>query len=951
MSGSWTGGGGHGSAPAHSLPGPASGAAPTRIATLDPEQRYRRIGLLGEGGMGRVWLAWDERLARNVAVKEPAGPRAAAAAALLRHEALIAARLEHPGIVVVHDVIDADPPWFVMACVRGAPLAVQLTEHAPPALRTDLVRAVLEAAEATAHAHAGGIVHRDLSPGNLLLGDDGKARIIDWGVSGDRGAAVTSAQRVGTPSYIAPEAASAPTLEATLDVWALGAILCAVVHGTRTPPDAIDEHASPLDAIIAKATRTEPTARYADGGAIAADLRRWFDGQRVLAYEPRTTELVRQLLHRWRAWIRLGAAVALATSLAVGWGLERTAAEAERALRAERDARAAERIAQDQATAAAAALAASLAERSAEAEAGGDVRAARQASSQSLAITTIPLAVGVASVTASLPTIEPEEEIALPECDGRWHTGDGTPPWICRDDTGFAAWDGSAWRWRRDADVRTLRIIDDRVYALGGRVPLVTFDLHTGAMLAKNPALGVFASERGRVRLAADASRVLDLPIEPEVCRAGFNHVLQLDAHTFVVACLGGGALHVDVQTGERGPVVYPDEVFDAVVPGWGATRSGVLLPLDQRDAGIVIGEPVLALDLLPNPNLLLVTTLQQEVKVLDLVQRAVVLALEGRPHAVGIQPDGTITTLEYGRLRRWRPAAQQPITRYQVGHGITAIAWLPDSATLVVGDGGGGLHRIKPSTGEAQSIALSDAFMLKDLSIDPDDDALVWVISARNASILGVDVDTLTERRRLVFRAGRRITRLHGGVFLAPSYGRHLERWTNDAIEQREPVLERVDVFDVERSADGTSAVVVSDAGAWRVGARGPAEPLIGPGDWRSGALASDGGVALGGPDRVTLLGASGLSWPHPSYVVDLAFSPDGQLLATGGFDGWVRVWETATGRLVSEHRTHRERVAEVAFSPNGRWLASASWDGEVRIADARVIASAAVPGVPRDR
>ena len=110
MSGSWTGGGGHGSAPAHSLPGHASGAAPTRIATLDPEQRYRRIGLLGEGGMGRVWLAWDERLARNVAVKEPAGPRAAAAAALLRHEALIAARLEHPGIVVVHDVIDADPP-------------------------------------------------------------------------------------------------------------------------------------------------------------------------------------------------------------------------------------------------------------------------------------------------------------------------------------------------------------------------------------------------------------------------------------------------------------------------------------------------------------------------------------------------------------------------------------------------------------------------------------------------------------------------------------------------------------------------------------------------------------------------------------------------------------------------------------------------------------------------
>ena len=470
-------------------------------------------------------------------------------------------------------------------------------------------------------------------------------------------------------------------------------------------------------------------------------------------------------------------------------------------------------------------------------------------------------------------------------------------------------------------------------------------------MLAKNQALGVFASERGRVRLAADASRVLDLPIEPEVCRTGFNHVLQLDAHTFVVACLGGGALQIDVQTGERGPVVYPDEVFDAVVPGWGATRSGVLLPLDQRDAGIVIGEPVLALDLLPNPNLLLVTTLQQQVRVLDLVQRAVVLELEGRPHAVGIQPDGTITTLEFGRLRRWRPAAQQPITRYQVGHGITAIAWLPDSATLVVGDGGGGLHRIKPSTGEAQSIALSDAFMLKDLSIDPDDDALVWVISARNAAILGVDVDALTERRRLVFRAGRRITRLQGGVFLAPSYGRHLERWTDDAIEQREPVLERVDVFDVERSADGTSAVVVSDVGAWRVGARGPAEPLIGPGDWRSGAVASDGGVALGGPDRVTLLGASGLSWPHPSYVVDLAFSPDGQLLATGGFDGWVRVWETATGRLVSEHQTHRERVAEVAFSPNGRWLASASWDGEVRIADARVIASAAVPGVPRDR
>jgi WD40 repeat protein len=848
-------------------------------------------------------------------------------------------------------VIDADPPWFVMACVRGAPLGTRLADTGPSAVPTDLVRAVLEATEAVAYAHDGGVVHRDLSPSNLLVGDDGKARVIDWGVSGNRGDPVPHHQRVGTPRFIAPEAATAPTIEPTIDVWALGAILCAVVHGSAMAPEDVDEHASPLDAIIAKATRAAPADRYPDAGALAADLRRWFDGQRVLAYEPSTAELVQRLLYRWRAWIRLGVAVLVATSLAIGWGLERTAAEADRAVRAERVARDAERLAQAQAADAAHALAVSLAERAAEAEAAGDVRAARDASTESLAIAPIPLAVGVAAVTSTLPALQPYEEHPLPECDWRWRTGDGSPPWICQHEQGFAAWDGARWLWRRDALVRDIRVVGDDVYALAPDGALVQFDRVTGAQRAKHVEDGLFASAVGPERLSVDSTRVIDLPVPEDTCAFGFGNLAATGEHTYAVGCIHGGARLVDLARGVTSPSLYPGETFDALLDDWGATRSGMLLPLDQRQAGIPLGEPILRLDRLPDPNLLVVTTLQQQVRIVDLVQRSVLVDLDGRTQALGIQSDGTITTLEAGRVRRWQPITRQTISRFRVGHGITAIAWLPDSDTLLVGDSGGGLHRLRRATGETASNTLAEAFMLKDISVDPNEPNTAWVISARTARILALDTERVAPREARPLRSGRRLVRLRDGVFLSPSYGERLDRWTTASEDTPEALLEGVNIFDVERAPDGESAVVVSAEGVWRLRGTGPPESLAGPGPWRAGALGVGEQVALGAGERVTLLGEAPLSWPHPTFVMDVAFSPDGGLLATAGLDGWVRVWESHTGRLVSEHHAHRERVSEVAFSPNGRWLASASWDGEVRIADARVIASAAVPGVPTER
>lgn len=201
--------------------------------------RYRLTRLLGSGGMGDVWEAWDERLHRAVAVKRLyAQPGVSADIAEVStnramREARITARLQHPHAVTVYDVVeDHGQPCLVMQLVPSEPLSARLSGgRTLPLQEVALLGSHL--ASALSAAHQAGIVHRDVKPGNVLLAEDGTARLSDFGIAHAMGdVTLTSTGMVtGTPAYLAPEVARGEESAYPADVFSLGATLYTALEG------------------------------------------------------------------------------------------------------------------------------------------------------------------------------------------------------------------------------------------------------------------------------------------------------------------------------------------------------------------------------------------------------------------------------------------------------------------------------------------------------------------------------------------------------------------------------------------------------------------------------------------------------------------------------------------------------------------------------------------------
>jgi serine/threonine protein kinase len=191
--------------------------------------RYRLAERIGSGGMGTVWRAVDELVERDVAVKEPRLPGDPQDAAhqraynRLQREARAAARVEHPAAVAIHDVVVEDGlPWIVMELIRGESLHEVLQRGAlPPAECARIGLAVVGALKA---AHAKGIVHRDVKPANVLLGQHGRVVLTDFGIAHIQGeeSITMSGEFVGSLEFIAPERMSGRGAGPAADLWSLG---------------------------------------------------------------------------------------------------------------------------------------------------------------------------------------------------------------------------------------------------------------------------------------------------------------------------------------------------------------------------------------------------------------------------------------------------------------------------------------------------------------------------------------------------------------------------------------------------------------------------------------------------------------------------------------------------------------------------------------------------------
>ena len=261
------------------------------IETL-PE-RYRDVELVARGAMGDVFRATDSTLDRVVAIKVLAGPADDESRRRFAREARAAARVsDHPNIVTIYDVGEAaHPPYIVMEYVRGGSLEQRLRMGRAP--EADALRWLEQSARALDHAHAHGIVHRDVKPGNLLLDREGDVHVADFGIASAAWMPSLTAQGtvLGTAGYLAPEQALGERAGAASDRYALGVVAYELLAGERPferdsptaeaaahvnePVPSIAHQGRPaeLDPVFQRALSKRPESRYATCAEFVADLR------------------------------------------------------------------------------------------------------------------------------------------------------------------------------------------------------------------------------------------------------------------------------------------------------------------------------------------------------------------------------------------------------------------------------------------------------------------------------------------------------------------------------------------------------------------------------------------------------------------------------------------------------------------------------------------------------
>lgn len=318
---------------------------------------YRLLRKLGQGGMGTVWLARDEKLGRLVAIKEIRQQARDDDTALrrFRREAQVTGRLEHPSIVPVHQLgehVESGKAFYVMRFIGKRTLEDAITEYherrdagdVNPMHLHHLLTSFVTVCQAIAYAHSRNVVHRDLKPENIALDDYGQVIVLDWGLAKLTGRGElqelfgdielkdmapsnesTAGQVLGTPMYMSPEQAAGriDEIEATTDVYGLGAVLFSILTGyaphemshqsltgsskvselfqvivSGQAPDAskINPDApAELVAICSKAMANKRYARYGDALELAEDVQRWMAGEPVSTY----AEPLRTRVRRW----------------------------------------------------------------------------------------------------------------------------------------------------------------------------------------------------------------------------------------------------------------------------------------------------------------------------------------------------------------------------------------------------------------------------------------------------------------------------------------------------------------------------------------------------------------------------------------------------------------------------------------------------------------------------
>ncbi len=903
-----------------SEPAPAP-ALTSGFPLVDPAA-YRVDGEYARGGLGRVLLAHDTRLGRAVALKEILSPSPASIARFER-EARITARLQHPAIVPVYESgrWPSGEPFYAMRLVRGRSLAEVVARTRSLAERLALVPNLVAVADAVAYAHGQRVIHRDLKPGNVLVGAFGETVVIDWGLAKDLGQgddealafswsaadpareATVDGAVLGTPGYMAPEQARGEALDERADVYALGALIDHAFIGEARSRDV------PLDlaTIVRKAMAPLREDRYPTARELAEDLRRFQTGQLVSARRYSRWTLLGRWLRRHRAVVGVVTAAVIALTVAGGVGFRRVVRERNRAesALARADARADALVLQHAQSALEHDPTAALAWLRLYPAAAADPAAAWNVAVEAEARGVARHVFADPEGTPIAVAFTPDGALLASSSSDRlrlWDLSRGTPRGalerrhihqvaFLRDGRTALAGDSSGGVYTvvlPGADSREVFRQQDEVRGLlpspDGRFAVVT-GLH--------PALQVVALPGGEVRsLVGHEGSVLDA-------------ALSRDGASLVSAGADGTVRAWDLATlqsrviwthrGSAGRVVLsPDGRVVASGGDDGEVRLGPLAREGGEPARVLPGfsRPIRSLTFSPDGALVAAADADTGFGVWRVAtgERRALEGRQGRVHDLAYSPDGRLlaSTSVDETLRLWEPAgAEVAVLR---GHRTLdgPLAFSPDGRSIAT-MGGDGSVRVwaVPPTGR---------------TLRGHDQRLFHVVFSPDGRHVATDSDDRTVRLWNVDSGEGRVLGTSGdrvyGLAFSPD-GRYLASAGIDG---------RIGLWDLTA---GTARTLEGHRGSVR-------EVIFSPTDLLLASVGDDGSVRLWDPAAGTARILAGPGGPLRS----LDFSRDGRALATFGGDRAVRLWDVASGEA-------RQLGAGLGAVSDGSYRATFSRDG----------------------
>lgn len=922
-------------------------------AAAEERTRYELGGLLGRGGMGEVRYARDTRLGRPVALKTARldGPEMER----LAREARLTAGLEHPGIIPVYDAGrgEGDVPYYTMRLLPGRSLADAIRETPELAARLRLVRHLVDAAEAISYAHGQGVLHRDLKPGNIMVGAFGETVVADWGLACtlEEGARVR-AGGAGSAGYMSPEQARGAPLDARTDIYGLGAVLYELLVGASPPADRAappiralaPEAPAALVAIADRALQPDPAARYPSARTFAEDLHAWYEGRRVSAHVYTARESLGRLLVAWRVPIRVGALGLLALVTAVAVGLWRTAEEQARAQASEARAVAAQAAEE-------AALAQALVAQARSAAAQERPLEAELLAAHALLRAPSPWARGVLSRFGASPRpTRTRSGPDLPACFVHQLSPSGAA-WVCLERSRARLLDPMR---PEQVQAQAAGAFVAAAFAGDARLLLADTDanLHVwdppaaprrveGRPLFPRPVLvgGADPAWVAVIQSGSDWVVPLDggVPVRRETCAGSPVATAPVRGGDVLVGCGGGRIVRV-APTGATTPVfVVPREDGGPSallpLPDGGllvGTVNGRLLSLQadgSERARTTFGNDAISELRAAGGRAVIQST--YGLGTWDFAARQEAGLLEGGAGSAAWRPDGELRIASARAEDRRLPAPGRQATVPLPG-GVACVAISPDGREVAVGTGDGSISVVDLATGRVARGWKPQAAVVKDLAWSPDGRRLA-VASASPVGQPVLDSATGEVLAQMHVRSARRVIWSPDGPLWA-TYHVELRGWPDPGVGTS-TLLAAAQLTELE--GDGTILALDLAGAVFRVGEAGKLEPLA----TVAGAVSvvPVGAEVFVGTDRALVrLDADGRvasELPVGSPVLDLAASPDGRFLALGHADGTVTVLRPGAPDPIAILEGHRARVSALAFTPDGTELVTGSWDSTVRI------------------